>query len=135
MAHDYRCLSVNPEDPGGEPVELIIPASVYQRAYKEDRVHYENLRAAKYVLDNVQRVFSDVREYNQGGWCFTARPLEWHLREQVVGPFPEHLVYAVYIHPRHFVYEWRAEKVDNEDNLCPVDWRRRYKALLWKRTS
>ena len=61
MAADYVCRSVNPEDPDGEPVDLIIPALVYARAYKEDRGHYENLRAAKFVLDNVQRIFSGVR--------------------------------------------------------------------------
>lgn len=135
MADDFLFQSVNPEDPEGDPVELTIPAVVYLRAYKEDRIHYENLRAAKYVLDNVQRIFSGVRDYNQGGWCLTARPLEWHLREQIVVPFPEDLVYAVYVHPRRFVYEWRAERVDNDDKLCPLDWRRRYKALVWKRTS
>lgn len=80
MAHDYRCSTVNPNDPSGEPLVVVIPALLYLRAYKEDRVHYENLRAAKFVLDNVERIFSGVREFNEGGWCLTARPSEWHLR-------------------------------------------------------
>jgi hypothetical protein len=53
MAADYKFLSINPDDPTGDPVEIIIPGLVYERAYKEDRIHYENLRAAKFVLDKV----------------------------------------------------------------------------------
>ena len=135
MAYDYKCRTVNPDDPSGEALEVIIPAGVYLRAFKKDRVHYENLRAAKFVLDNVQRIFAGVREFNEGGWCLTARPTEWQLREGVIAPFPRTLVYAVYINHRQVLYEWRAEKVDAEDDLRPFDWRRRYEAMIWKRTS
>lgn len=135
MSADFRINTVHPNEPGGGPISVIMPHQVYLRAYKEDRVQYENLRAAKHILENVRAIFTGVRVFNQGGWCYTGRPIEWCIREDVTAPFPEHLVYAVYINPRYYLYEWRAEKADPNDESCPYDWRRRYEALIWKSTS
>ena len=92
MSHDYAQRIINPENPAGEKVEAIIPAWLILKYYKFHPVRYENLRAAKHVLDHPQRIFSGVRQFNEGGWCFTGRPLVWHIREQQTAPFPDNLV-------------------------------------------
>lgn len=135
MGKNFIHPSIDPLCPTGALVDYTLPSKLYERAYSEDRVHFENIRLVKYVLDNVQRIFSGVRHYNQGGWCFTARPIEWHIRKDVVTPFPVHLVFAVYCNPHRYIYDWRSEKIDVEDSLAPIEWRKRYEALVWKRTS
>lgn len=134
MSQNYETTVLNPENPSGERITATIPHSVYSRVYKNDSVQYENIRAACFVLENTARIFKGVRDFNQGGWCFTGRPINWYIREDVVAPFPGNLVYAVYMNPNYTVYEWRAEKCDAADDLCPVNWRSRYTALVWKNT-
>jgi hypothetical protein len=75
-----------------------------------------------------------VGVFNQGGWCYTARPEEWYIKEGIAVPFPKELVFAVYLNPYLRVYEGRAEHVDAADPLCPVNWRTRYRGLTWKNT-
>lgn len=135
MAADYKWHGIDPENPEGPPIEIVFPAGYTLSLYKYWRVDYENLRAAKYVLENTERIFFGVRIFNQGGWCYTGRPEEWYIREQIVVPFPKDKVFAVYINPRMRVYECRAERIANDDPLAPIDWRTRYRGLTWKRTS
>lgn len=124
----------NPQGHGGS-VEVRIPGPLVERYFKSLPIRFEQARCAKVVLDGFKRSFARPREFNEGGWCLTARPLEWTIKERVIVPFPRDLVYAVYMNPRFIVYEWRAEKADHEDDLCPVNWRTRYGALIWKDTS
>jgi hypothetical protein len=135
MAADYACRTRDPKDPGEGFADAISPADLTLRWYKYLPVRYENLRAAKYVLENVWRIFRGVRQFNRGGWCYTGRPKTWYIRPDSCVPFPEHLVYAVYLNPNLRVYEARAEDRAPDDPMCPVDWKNRYEALIWKRTS
>ena len=135
MAADYVCKTRNPLDPEGELVDAIFPADLTLKWYKKAPVRYWNLIAAKFVLDNVQRIFRGIREFNAGGWCYTARPDDWYIRVDVVAPFPKDKVFAVYVNPRMRVFECRAEYIADDDDMCPKGWRDRYGGLIWKGIS
>jgi hypothetical protein len=135
MGNDFFTKIIDPENPSGDRIDAIIPHFLIEKYYTFHPTRYENLRAAKRVLENPLRIFSGVRAFTQGGWCFTGRPAQWHIKETVVAPFPYNLVYAVYLNTRYFVYECRAEKAATDDSECPEDWRNRYEALIWKNTS
>jgi len=108
---------------------------VSDHVHKFKPVKYENLRAAKAVLESPKRIFYGIRTYNEGGWCYTGRPTEWTVKERVTASFPDYLVFAVYVNPRLEVFEWRAEPVDDRDPYCPKGWEDRYRGLIWKSTS
>lgn len=135
MAADYACKIIDPCDPTGPKVDAIFPGGLTLRYYKYSPVRYWNLIAAKYVLEHTRRIFYGVREFNEGGWCYTGCPLEWYIRENVVVAFPEEFVFAVYLNPNLRVYECRAEYAAPEDPFSPVDWQNRYRGLTWKSTS
>jgi len=132
---EYRIEIINPGDPLGPKTMAILPDRLIQKYYKDYPVRFENLKAAKSVLENPQRIFSGVRAFNEGGWCFTGKPLSWNIRESVIAPFPDNLVFSVYLNSRLYIYETRAEYCAQNDSLCPVDWENRYEGLVWKSTS
>ena len=134
MAADYACKTINPSDPDGPKIDAIFPGDLTTRYYKYSPVRYQNLKAAKFVLEHTDRIFFGVREFNEGGWCYTARPAQWHIRENTTAPFPNDMVYAVYLNPNMRVYECRAERAAQDDPKCPVDWQNRYRGLTWKST-
>lgn len=134
MSADYVCPSLDPENPDEAQADIVLPGEWTSKLYKTDPVGYENLRAAKYVLEHVERIFRGLRRYNRGGWCYVARPESWYIREDVEAPFlPDH-VFAVYMNPRLQVFEARAEPSAADDPMNPGDWKNRYEALIWKRT-
>lgn len=135
MGGDYCLNAINPKDPTGPRIKVILPTMIYEHCFKYESVKYENLRAAKCVLENPQRIFFGIRELNPGGWCYTGRPKRWFIRENVQVPFPTDRVFAVYLNARMHVYEWRAEYTDQDDPMCPKDWQNRYEELKWKSTS
>ena len=135
MAADYTCRTRDPENPVEGVIEAVFPGRFTLGLYKHDPVGYENLRAAKYVLENIERIFRGLRQYNRGGWCYTGRPQSWYIREDVTAPFPDSLVFAVYINPRLRVFEARAEVAEREDPMSPLNWSDRYEGLVWMRTS
>jgi len=135
LTADFACKTINPEDTGGPKVDAVFPGYLTSKSFNVTPVNYWNLIAAKYVLENVKRIFTGVREYNEGGWCYTGRPEEWYIREQVIVPFPEQPVFAVYLNPKMRVYEWRAEYAAEDDHFCPVQWQNRYRGLVWKSIS
>lgn len=114
---------------------MIFPAGYTDRLYKSWPVDFQNLRAAKYVLENVERIFFGVRDFNEGGWCYTACPGTWYIRERIEVPFPKDKVFAVYVNPRLHVFECRAEWAADDDPLCPVDWQTRYRGLAWQKST
>jgi len=131
VAADYACQAIDPNNPDGPRINIIFPAGYTLRLYKHSPVDFENLRAAKYVLDNTARIFFGVRQFNEGGWCYTGRPQTWYIREAIEAPFPKDRVFAVYVNPRMQVFECRAEVAATDDPLCPKDWRTRYRGLTW----
>jgi hypothetical protein len=127
---EYTIAALDPTNVPGVRRPIIIPRDVYLEAYKHWPVQYENLRCVKYVLENTQRIFSGVRDHVPGGWCYTGRPLEWHVRPNVTAAFPHHLIFAVYVNPKFELFDWLAEKADPQDATCPVNWRDRYKGRV-----
>lgn len=125
--------TIDPECPHGPPVRAIIPRALINRHYPS--VSFENLRCVRHILEHPERIFAGTREHQSGGWCYVGRPAEWHIREGVVAPFPDHLVFAVYLNPQMLVYNWRAEEADPNDPLSPVGFEDRYGRLVWTRTS
>ena len=135
VVSDCKRTTLDPNNPTGPKISVIFPAGYMVRLYKYSPVDFQNLRAADYVLGHPQRIFFGVRLLNQGGWCYTGRPVEWCIREGCIVPFPKDKVFAVYINPNMQVYECRAEYAAHDDPLCPVDWQERYRGLTWKSTS
>jgi hypothetical protein len=135
MPTDFFINIVNPNDLGGAKIRAIIPYQLILNYYKYYPVRYENFRAVKYVLENPKRIFAGIREFNEGGWCFTGKPQTWHIRADVQAPFPSNLVFAVYLNSGYVIYESRAEIAADDDMLCPISWQNRYGALIWKSTS
>jgi hypothetical protein len=131
MAGKYTCKARNPEDPEGEWVEVFFPSDFVLGLYKHVPVQFENLRAAKFVLENAECIFWGLREYNPGGWCYSGRPGQWYIRERITAPFPKHLVFAVYMNARRHVYECRAERAEEDNSSYPIDWRNRFGGLTW----
>src|SRR6266516_2865758 len=105
MPNDYLIEIINPNNLKGPKTIAKIPYRVILNYYKYHPVRYENFRAAKCVLEHPDRIFSGVRQFNEGGWCFTGRPETWYILEGVSAPFPRHLIYAVYLNPKLDVYE------------------------------
>jgi len=135
VAADFACKTIDPRNPTGPKVDVIFPADYTLRLYKYSPVDYENLRAAKYVLEHAERVFFGVREFNDGGGCYRGRPADWLIWDGVVAPFPDNMIFAVYLNPNMRVYECRAEYVADDDARCPRGWQTRYRGLTWKSTS
>ena len=134
MVKNYQLSIIDPKNLSQKTIATITHG-VYLNAYKYAPVSYENLRTAKQVLENPERIFTGIRRFNEGGWCFTGRPREWHVKENVTAAFPDNLVFAVYLNPALCVYEWRAEAAAENDPYSPIDWEDRYNALIWKRIS
>src|SRR5438132_894982 len=103
MAKDFFTKIINPDDPKGPRVDAVIPYRLILTYYKYYPVRYENFRAARHVLENPERIFTGIRQFNEGGWCFTGRPQRWYINETTNVPFPSHLVFAVYLNPRFIV--------------------------------
>lgn len=134
MPQNFYIDIIDPDNPEGPKTQATIPHRLILQYYKYHPVRYENFRAAKFVLENPARIFAGVRQFNEGGWCFTGRPKQWYVKADAIVPFPDELVFAVYLNSRLFVYEARAEKSASDDPLCPEDWQDRYSALVWKNT-
>ena len=125
---------IDPRDPGGAPAVVTIPCDLIQRWYKYQSVDYENLETAKFVLEHPQRILGGVRDYEEGGYCYLARPSQWYVKSGVLAPFPAQLVFGVYVNPNLWLYEIQAEKTDKQDILLPINWKTRYReGLLWTR--
>ncbi len=136
MAHqNYTFKTLDPETPDGPLGEVTLYHSTYLHAYKYSPVEYENIVAAKEVLDHPERIFEGVRAFNDGGWCYTGRPSRWCIKEGVFVPFPDDLIFTVYINPGRAIYSWRAEKAAQNDKNSPDDWENRYQSLTWSRIS
>ena len=135
MPTNFSIQIVNPANISGPKIEAIIPHNLILHCYKYNPVKHENFRAARFVLENPKRIFSGIREFNDGGWCFTGRPQKWHVKENVEVPFPDKYVFAVFLNSRFVIYEFRAERVAGDDEYCPVDWQNRFGALIWTSTS
>lgn len=134
-AQNYSQETVNPENPEGSKVSVIIPHEVYLAAYKYRPVDYENLRAAKEVLDSPERIFWGIREYNEGGWCYTGMASVLYVTESEIIDFPKGYVFAVYINQSLNVFDWGLEISDQGDIMSPKGWEERYKGRIWKNTS
>jgi len=133
--HNYEQETLDPNNPMGPKIKVVIPHYIYSRAYKYDPVQYENLRAVKEVLENPKRIFWGIREHNEGGWCYVGKPSKLYVKQDDVIDFPKGKVFAVYMNPRLMVFDWCLEYADSEDEMSPEGWQERYRSLKWKSTS
>jgi len=58
VAADYVCQAIDPQNPNGPRIDVIFPAGYTLGLYKHSSVDFENLRAARCVLENTDRIFS-----------------------------------------------------------------------------
>lgn len=135
MAHDYGVEVIDPREVTGPKTTAWFPHSLYLAHYKEDRIHYWNIQTAKVVLERPSAIFAGVREFNEGGWCYVGRPQYWYTRPEKPVPFPDDLVYSVYLNAGMYVYHWRADEADEVETLYPKDWRNRFRSQIWPSTS
>lgn len=56
MSNDYFHPIVDPINPAGERIQAVLPYQLILRYYKYHPVRYENLRAARSVLDRPERI-------------------------------------------------------------------------------
>jgi len=52
MTANHTLKAINPECPDGPKTDIIIPGDLAAWYYTYEHVRFENLRAAKYVLEN-----------------------------------------------------------------------------------
>lgn len=123
--------TLDPNNPAGPRIAVFLPQDIVLRAYKYDSVKYENLRGLKEVLDNPKRIFWGIREYSEGGWCYTGIPPELYVTETEVIDFPKDKVFAVYITDRYEIFDWIVEYADDKDCLNPKGWEERYRSKKW----
>ena len=135
MAAHFELPIRDPNDPASGRAMAIFPADLTLKWYKYTPVRYWNLITAKFVLENTKRILGGVREFNTGGWCFVGRPKLWYIRDDVKASFPTDQVFAVYLNPNLRVYECRAERMETDDPNCPMDWKNRFRSLVWKDIS
>lgn len=131
----YECDAIDPNNPSGAKIKIVIPHPVYLRYYKYSSVRYANLRCVKWVLENTERIFTGLRLFNRGGWCYTGKPEKWCVREGVEAPFPDNKVFSVYVEPNFHFFESRSDPADANDPMSPVGWQDRFEGLIWKNTS
>lgn len=112
--------------------KVVFPNDLLRRAYERDTVLHENIRPAVAVLEQPKRIFSGLRELNEGWWCYVGRPETWCVAENRFEPFPAKKVFTVCLNDRMWVFDWVAERADAEDELSPVGWQNRFTALVWK---
>jgi hypothetical protein len=139
VGRDFHCETRNPKDPTGSKITVVLPGKLIERYHKKTYVAFQNFEAAKEVLDNPQRIFTVIREFGEEQrWCYSGHPERWYVAENVAAPFPEDLVFAVYLYAGAsaiIIYNWRAEHAAQDDPMSPVDWQNRYGELLWRSTS
>jgi hypothetical protein len=127
--------TIDPNNPLGPKIDVFLPQDIVLRAFKYDSVKYENLRAAKEVLDNPKRIFWGIRANSEGGWCYVGKPTELYIKENETIAFPDGMVFAVYTTDRFEIFDWIPEYIDEEDHLSPKNFKERYGSLKWASTS
>lgn len=135
VVRSWLAQALNPVDPDGEAIQLIIPGERIEQVWGLSSVKVLNLCCADAVLRAPYAVFSGIRTWNRDGWCYVGRPAcDWYVRPDVTATFPENFVFVVYVNPRMEIYEWRAEYSDILDRNLPEGWQNRFGAIVWKRT-
>lgn len=132
--NNYEQETLDPNNPAGPKIKVVIPHFIYLRSYMYDPVQHENVRAVKEVLENPKRIFWGIREHNEGGWCYVGRPQTIYVMPTKVIDFPKDKVFAVYINSRLVVFDWCLEYADSEDKMNPKGWKDRYRSIKWKST-
>lgn len=132
---NYYQEVIDPRNPLGPKIKVVIPHYIYNRAFKYNPVKYSNLMAAKEVLENPKRIFWGIREHNEGGWCYVGLPTKLCVRPDEWIDYPDDKVFAVYVNSEMIVFDWITEYLDDENDMSPRGWKERYRSLIWKSTS
>ena len=132
----FQVKAMNPLDPGGEPASVTIPCDLVKQWYKQNYVDWQNLVAAVKVLQDPLAIFGGVRAYREGGYCYVGRPDEWCIKRDCLAPFPEHLVFAVYVNLNLWLFDIQAERLERDSAFLPRGWQERYRGgLLWQKRT
>lgn len=122
---------INPDDPLGPKTDAKWSSEWILHLHREQPIKFRNISAAQEVLKTPISIFCGLRRYREGGYCFVGKPKLWYTRYDKLITFPDQLLYAVYLSPARFVYDFRAEKIDSGDGACPKDWKSRFKSRVW----
>lgn len=110
----------------------------YLKIYRPN--DFLNLATAHEVLNYPNRVFTGLNRLHSDSskrLCVVGKPKYWNVGKKIgdTAPFPQNLVYLVFLNERKSIFEFRAEEADTEDTLSPVGWKDRFGELIWKMHS
>ena len=130
MTNAHILYAVDPRDLKRQ-VEVRIEFDTFNRWFKRFyQTRGQNLRTAKEVLLHPTRIYVGLkRPFDQEGWCYVGKPNQWYIKETLV-PFPENLVYAVYLNDRRSVFDHYPEDADASDSLSMHDWENRFGDII-----
>ncbi len=85
------------------------------------------------VLAKPRAVFSGVRDYEQGGYCYCGLPTAAYTNGGSKVPPRPGMIYCVYVDPRDWVYEWGWEVPDEIEVSLPEDYDapERFERMIW----
>lgn len=86
------------------------------------------------VLNSPAVIFEGIRRFQKGGQCYCGVPPQRWTEGGNMTPPPPGMVFAVYVNPGGWIYDWRWEKMDPSQPEYPVDFQKRFKEVLWHRT-
>ncbi len=121
-------------------IEIRIEPAYYKRLQIYMPNDYLNLFTVFEVLQNPNRIFSGLcRRHSDSSkkLCVVGKPQHWYIGTKSSSnvPFPQELVYLVFLSERNSIFEFRAERSDTEDPLSPIGWEERFVELIWKKNS
>jgi hypothetical protein len=136
MANAHTFIIKWPVD--GSKREIRVEPKYYEYLLKYLPTDFLNLFTAYEVVNNPNRIFSGLKRlYSDSSrkLCIAGKPHNWYIgkNEETAAPFPQNLVYLVFLNERNSIFEFRAEEADTEDPLSPKDWKDRFAKLLWKK--
>ena len=126
--------TLDPSKPGAR-INALLPMELLHKYWKTKPVKVYNLKALRVVLDSPQRIYHGLRRFNQGGWCYAARPEQYFIRPDIEVPLPPKFVFAVYLNPHYHIFEWRLDLADDVDPYAPKDWGHRFGEKVWPPNS
>ena len=122
----------------GQEIEIRVEPATYERLLKYKPTDFANLITCYYVLNSPKRIFANLQRPcrdTSDYLCFVGKPQEWYVGNRNKVPFPENLVYAVFLNDRYSIIEFGAEEISYNDKYSPENWEDRFGDLIWTRNS
>lgn len=142
MRKNFRSFPIKwPID--GKVIEIRIELKYYAHLLFNYPNDFSNFHTAQEVLNNPNRIFIDLKRRfsnSENKLCVVGKTRYW--RKYIVRdngsisvPFPQHLVYLVFLDEENYILEHGAERADMVDLLSPRNCEIRFGKLLWKKNS